>query len=255
MRRMAQPASLDPSPFHLPGGPTGILLIHGFTGAPPEMRLVGDHLNVAGLTVSAPLLPGHGTTVADMNRCKWTDWTAHVAHSYRALAARCERVFVAGLSMGSLLALHLAAHHPNLPGVIAYSPATWVADSLLPASMVARYVVKARPKGKDIDLVDPDALGRLWCYDEDPVPAAAQLYALIRDVRRLLPRLVPPLLIVYSAGDRAIHPSSAERTYTLAGSNDKRIIRLAESGHVITVDRQWRCVADETLAWVKHHGG
>lgn len=252
---MPQPASVDPSPFYLPGGPTGILLIHGFTGAPPEMRLVADRFNAAGLTVSAPLLPGHGTTVSEMNRCQWTDWTAHVAQSYRVLAARCERVFVAGLSMGSMLALHFAALHPNLPGVIAYSPATWVADNLLPVATVARYVIKTRPKGKDTDLADPGAFDRLWCYDEQPVAAASQLYALIRETRRLLPQLVPPLLIVYSVGDRSIHPESAARTYALAGSKDKQIIELAESGHVITVDRQWRSVADETLAWVKRHGG
>jgi carboxylesterase len=164
-------------------------------------------------------------------------------------------VFVAGLSMGSLLALHFAALHPALPGVIAYSPATWVADSLLPASTMARFIIQTRPKGKDTDLVDQEALDRLWCYDENPVAAASQLYALIREVRRLLPRLAPPLLIVYSVGDRSIHPASAARTYALAGSKDKRIIELAESGHVITVDRQWRSVADETLAWVKQHGG
>jgi carboxylesterase len=252
---MAQPASLDPSPFYLPGGQTGILLIHGFTGAPPEMRLVGDHLHHAGLTVSAPLLPGHGSTAQQMNRCKWMDWTNHVEQSYRALKAQCERVFVAGLSMGSLLALWFAAQHPDLPGVIAYSPATWVADRLLPVSTMARYLIKMRSKGQDTDLVDPDALARLWSYDVEPVPAASELYALILQVRRLLPRLVPPLLIIYSAGDRSIHPSSAERTYALAGSKDKKIIRLAESGHAITVDREWRSVADETLAWVKQHGG
>jgi carboxylesterase len=252
---MPQPASLDPSPFYLPGGRTGILLIHGFTGAPPEMRLIGDHLHAAGLTVSAPLLPGHGSTPQEMNRCRWTDWTTHVEQAYRALSVECARVFVAGLSMGSLLALYLAAHQPGLPGVIAYSPATWVADSLLPAASVARYVVKTRPKGNDTDLVDPAALAQLWSYDVNPVPAASQLYALILQVRRLLPQVVPPLLVMYSAGDRSIDPTSAERTYALAGSRDKKIVRLEESGHVITVDRQWRFVADETLAWVKQHDG
>jgi carboxylesterase len=254
-RMMAAPAHLDPSPFYLPGGPTGILLIHGFTGAPPEMRLVGDYFHRAGLTVSAPLLPGHGSTIEDMNHCKWTDWVDHVERTYQQLRAQCERVFVAGLSMGSLLTLYLAAHHPNLSGAIAYSPATWVADSRLPFSTAARYVVKSRAKGTDTDLVDPEAEKLLWCYDRQPVPAASQLYALILRVRKLLPQLTPPLLVVYSAGDRAIHPASAERTVALAGSKDKRIIKLEESGHVITVDRQWRFVADQTLAWVEQHDG
>jgi carboxylesterase len=157
--------------------------------------------------------------------------------------------------MGSLLTLYLAAHHPELHGAIAYSPATWIQEPLLPLSTVARYFIKARARSGDTDLVDPEAEARLWCYDARPVPAASELYALIRQVRQSLPQIVAPLLIVYSAGDRAIHPTSAERTFALAGSNDKSIIKLDQSGHVITVDRQWRFVADQTLAWVKKHGG
>lgn len=252
---MAQYAHLDPSPFYLNGGSTGILLIHGFTGSPPEMRRVGDYFHAAGLTVSAPLLPGHGASVEEMNRCKWTDWVDHVERAYQELRTRCERVFVAGLSLGSLLTLYLAAHHPDLAGAIAYSPATWIQDSLLPFSTIARYLVKTRPKGKDTDLVDPEAEKQVWCYDSHPVPAASQLYALMRKVRGLLPQLTPPLLIVYSVGDGAIHPTSAQRTYARAGSKDKQILKLEQSGHGITVDREWQRVAELTLSWVKQHGG
>ncbi len=105
------------------------------------------------------------------------------------------------------------------------------------------------------DLVDPAAEGLLWSYDGDPVPAAAQLHALQKRVRRLLPGLKPPLLILYSTGDAAISPDSAQRTYELAGSGDKQIIKIDQSGHVITVDRQWKYVADQTLAWVRKHDG
>ncbi len=115
---MTRHSHLDPSPFFLEGGSIGVLLIHGFTGSPPEMRLVGDYLHQRGFTVSGPLLPGHGTTVEDMNRCQWTDWTNHVEKALADLQARCETVFVGGLSMGSLLTLYLAAHHPELHGAI-----------------------------------------------------------------------------------------------------------------------------------------
>jgi len=252
---MAQHAHLDPSPFFLPGGPTGILVIHGYTGSPPEMRLVGEAFNAAGLTVSGPRLPGHGTTFEEMNRCKWTDWTEHVERSYQALRERCERVFVAGLSMGALLTLDLAAHHPEIPGAIAYSPATWPQNRLLPLTPFLRYFVKSKPKGKNSDLVDPLADRQIWSYEVDPVPAASQLYALAVQVRRLLPTLTVPLLVMYSTGDGAIHPTSAQRTYDLAGSQDKQIIKLEGSGHVITADAKWRFVADQTLAWMRQHGG
>lgn len=256
---MAQHSHLDPSPFFLEGGPTGILLVHGFTGSPTEMRLVGDYLHEAGLTVSGPLLPGHGSKIHDMNKVRWTDWAGHVEEAYQALKRRCDQAggptFVAGLSLGSLLTMNLAAEHTELPGAILYSPATFIQNRLLPITPVARYFVKVRPGTGESDLVDADAERQLWCYDGDPVPAAAELYTLLRRVRRLLPGVKPPLLIIYSTGDAAIDPTSAQRTYDMAGSMDKRIIRLEQSGHVITVDRQWRYVAEQTLGWVKQHGG
>ncbi len=256
---MAQHAHLDPAPFFLPGGAvnavdaTGVLLVHGFTGSPTEMRLVGDFLHAAGLTVSAPQLSGHGSTVENLNQVKWTDWAGCVEQAYRELAAQCRRVFVAGLSLGSLLTANLAADHPELPGAILYSPATWVQSRLLPLTPVARHFLKTRRKRGVSDLVDPAADAQLWCYDEDPVPAAAEVYALQRRVRRRLPSLKPPLLIVYSTGDRAIAPGSAQRTYDLAGSADKQLVKIEQSGHVITVDRQWRFVAEQTLNWIKNH--
>ncbi len=250
---MAQHAHLDPAPFFLPGGPTGVLLVHGFTGSPTEMRLVGDFFHAAGLTVSAPQLPGHGSCVENMNKVKWTDWVGRVEQAYGELAGRCRHAFVAGLSLGSLLTMNLAANHPELPGAILYSPATWVQNNLLPLAPVARHFLKTRRKRGVSDLVDPTADAQLWCYEEEPVPAAAELYALQRRVRRRLPTLVPPLLIVYSTGDGAIHASSAQRTYDLAGSADKQLVKIEQSGHVITVDRQWRFVAEQTLNWINNH--
>ena len=79
-----------------------MLLIHGYTGAPPEVRLVGDYLHQRGYTVSGPLLPGHGTTAQEMNHRQWSDWAGHVEGALADLQARCETLFVGGLSMGAL---------------------------------------------------------------------------------------------------------------------------------------------------------
>lgn len=252
---MTQHAHLDPAAFFLEGGATGVLLIHGFTGSPPEMRRVGDYLNARGFTVSGPLLPGHGATPAEMNRCRWTDWTGHAEKALAELRARCRRVFVGGLSMGSLLTLHLAAHHPDLPGAIVYSPAAWTADRLIYLAPIAKHFMPLRAKAGASDLVDPEADLQLWSYDIDPVAAADELLKLIRQVRRLLPRVTCPLLIVHSTGDRAIHPDSARRTYEAVGSKDKQLITLNGSGHCITVDREWQFVAEETDHFIRAHGG
>ncbi len=95
-------------PVDLPGGPVGALLCHGFTGTTQSMRPWAEHLAAAGLTVSAPRLPGHGTRWQDMNRTRFSDWYGELERSFDDLRARCESVFVMGLSMGGTLSLRLA---------------------------------------------------------------------------------------------------------------------------------------------------
>jgi carboxylesterase len=250
---MPRHTHLDPSAFFLEGGPVGVLLIHGFTGAPIEMRMVGDYLHRQGLTVSGPLLPGHGTIVDDMNRCRWTDWTGHVEKALADLQSRCETVFVGGLSMGSLLTLYLAANHSELSGIIIYSPAVKVADRLLYLAPVLKYAIPKKRKSDDSDLTDPEAELRLWHYDENPAFAAHELLKLIRLVRRLLPQVTCPTLTIYSILDQAIHPDSARYTHEHVGSSDKELIRLANSGHCLTVDSEWEFVALKTYEFIQAH--
>lgn len=250
---MTRHSHLNPSAFFLPGGPIGVLLIHGFTGSPPEMRLVGDYLNARGLTVSAPLLPGHGATIDDMNRCRWTDWTNFVEESLADLQARCETVFVGGLSMGSVLTLYLAAHHPELPAAILYSPAVWLADRLIYLSPIFKYLLPKRPKSKESDRTTSEADRRIWSYEEYPVFAAHEFLKLLLRVRRLLPQVTTPLLIIHSTLDQTIHPNSAWLTYARAGSADKKLIALHNSGHVITADSEWEFVAEKTNEFIQAH--
>ena len=250
---MTRQAHLDPSPFFLEGGPVGVLLIHGFTGSPPEMRLVGDYLHGRGCTVSGPLLPGHGTTVEDMNRCRWIDWTGHLEGALAELQVRCETVFVGGLSMGSLLTLYLAGHHPELAGAVLYSPATVVTDRLIYLTPVLKYLIRQKPKSDDSDLTDPEAELRLWSYEENPTFAAHEVLKLIWRVRGLLPRVRCPLLIIHSTLDQAIHPRSARMTYERAGSAEKELVTLHNSGHCVTVDSEWEFVAQKTYEFIQAH--
>jgi carboxylesterase len=248
---MAQPMHLSPSPFLLQGGPVGVLLIHGFTGAPPEMRLVGDYLHERGLTVSGPCLPGHGTVVEDANRCSWRDWTTSMERELANLQSRCKTVFVGGLSLGSLLSLYLAAHHPELSGTMVYSPAVLISNRLMYLTPVLRHFIVKQPKSAKSDLTDPQAGQRLWCYDENPVGGAHEVLRLNRLVRRLLPQVRCPLLVIYSKLDRTIRPQSARYTYERAGAEDKELVALNNSGHCITVDSEWEVVAERTYKFIQ----
>ena len=110
-------------PFSHRGGPTGVLLCHGFTGSPQSLRPWAGFLAEAGLSVSLPLLPGHGTSWQDMARTTSADWFAVVADALAELRSQCREVFVMGLSMGGCLALRLAeTHGPDISGLVLVNP-------------------------------------------------------------------------------------------------------------------------------------
>ncbi len=254
---MARRSHLDPSAFELAGGPLGVLLIHGFTGAPTEMRLLGQFLNARGMTVSAPLLPGHGSAVEQMNRCRWQEWTGCVEQALADLRGRCAQLFVGGLSMGALLALHLASLNPDLRGALLYSPALKVADRRLALTPAAKYLVRSLSKGinADGDLTDPAAREHLWSYEDIPIAAAAELDSLRRSVQRRLSQVACPLLIVHSTRDAAIHPDSAQAIYDGVSTPPaaKTLLTLHNSGHNLLVDSEWQFVAEQTARFIYAH--
>jgi len=246
-------APATPAPFLFPGGSTGCLLIHGFTGSPAEMRGMGAYLAERGLTACGPLLAGHGLTVNDLAETKWPDWYATVEEAYRGLSSRCDNVFIAGLSLGSLLAVHLATHLP-VAGVILMSPSTWLRDWRMLLIPLARRFVKYVPNEandrRHSDLIDPDAHQRLWFYDQYSVEAAYQVQILQGIVRSELTQLQAPTLIVVSTQDRSIAISAGPDTYKRIAARDKKLLILRNSGHVITVDSERERVFEATYKWM-----
>ena len=244
----------DPSPFEFKGGALGCLLLHGFTGSPPEMRPLGEFLHTKGLSVIAPLLPGHGTTPEQLNQVRWQDWYDTAEQALARLKERCQHVFVGGLSMGALLATHLAARHPDIAGLLLYSPALKVANRLLFLTPLAKYVIKQFPAGSDeVDLTDPEASSRLWHYGTFPVGGAAELWALQRIVCAELPGIMVPAIVFYSTRDAMIAPDSARLLYERLGSKDKELVVLHNSGHCMTVDSERQEILARSYGFIAAH--
>jgi len=252
---MPQPPHLSTEPFFFEGGPAGILLIHGFTGAPTEMRTIGEYLEARGVTSLGVRLPGHGTTPQDLAQARLEDWTAACETGLQELRSHCDTLFVCGLSLGSLLALWLGAQHADLAGLILLAPGVKVRDWRIYLTPVAKYFIKYLPaeQAASPDLSDPDALNRVWCYDTTPVAAAAEVLALQRAVRRLLPRLTQPVLIMQGRHDGALAPDAAQFTYDRIGSADKTLIWLEHSGHNVLIDAERGRVWEESYSWIRGH--
>lgn len=250
---MPQPAHLDPSPYQAEGGRVGALVIHGLTGSVVETRPLGEYLAARGLTVRCPLLPGHGTTPADLTRIHRRAWIEAVEGALGDLRHTCDTLFVAGLSLGSLLTLWLGAHHPDIAGLIVLAPAIKMHDRRLPLTVGARYVQTYAPPGTndDSDLADPQAAERGWCYDQTALWAAAETYLLQRQVRRLLPHIGQPVLIFQGRRDAALDPAAAQIVYDRIGSADKTLVWLENSGHNVLIDGEREMVWARSYDWLR----
>ncbi len=168
-------------PLAVDGGPIGAVVLHGFTGTPQAVRDWGLALADAGLTVTVPRLPGHGTRWQDMARTRWTDWYGEAERAFDELRRCCAEVFVCGLSMGGTLALRLAeqrAERGRRSIVVNASLATERKDAkLLP---LLRHVIPAFP-GIAGDIAKPGV--KELAYAKMPLQAAhslSQLWALTR---------------------------------------------------------------------------
>lgn len=219
-------------PFFYPGGRTGVLLIHGFTGVPAELTLLGRSLQRAGFTVLGVRLAGHATSPRDLARMGGEDWLDSARDGYALLSGACEEVFVCGHSMGGLLALLLAAEK-RVAGLVSLAAPIFIAPEQGAEHLPAREycdgvcVPKARRHMKDV----PPAVNET--YREMPLVAVHELIALIERAKEALPRVTAPAFILHSLDDHTAAPESAIYIAKYLGSHAKRLSWLEDAGHLL----------------------
>ncbi|WP_035850167.1 alpha/beta hydrolase [Kitasatospora azatica] len=236
-------------PFHHRGGPTGVLLCHGFTGSPQSLRPWAEHLAAAGLTVALPLLPGHGTRWQDLQVTRWEDWYAEVSRELLLLAEECEQVFVLGLSMGGGLALKLAADFgERVAGVVVVNPSVRSDNPATVLLPVLRHLVPSLPGiANDIALPGATELG----YDRVPLHAAWSLSRLWHEVQQSLPRVSQPVLLLRSPQDHVVSPANSALVLSRISSVDVTERLCERSFHVATLDHDAELIFEESLGFVR----
>lgn len=245
-------------PFFLKGNRTGILLIHGFTGTPKEMRWMGESLNESGYTCLGIRLNGHATHPEDMRRSRWTDWTASVEDGFHLLSGSVDRIFLAGLSMGGVLSL-LMSTKMDVAGVIAMStPYTLPRDPRnYPVWFIKLYgrLIKYAPKSGEIpgaSWFDKEAFASHVSYPQNPVSSVAELKALLSEMQAALSEVRKPVLLIHSKDDAYVLPKNAENIFDgLVNASDKTKLYITGSGHVVTRDAARLQVFEAALEFIR----
>jgi carboxylesterase len=244
-------ALVDASPFQL-GDPRGglapaVLCLHGLTGTPYEVRPPAEALARAGFYCEGPLLPGHGTDVRELTRLPHASWVASVLAAYDGLAARHERVYVLGLSLGGLLGLALAQERP-VRGLVTLAVPLELAWYVRRGVPWLHRLVPLLPKTPAIR--DPEARVRHPGYDRMPLGAVNQLLVLARIVRARLAQISAPALLIFSRLDPTVPPHNAEILLRELGPGDRELLWLERSGHVLPVDLDQALIADKAVSFL-----
>ncbi len=230
-RAMTAPIIPGAEPWSHRGGSHGVLVLHGFTGNPQSMRPLAEVLATVGYTVDLPLLPGHGTAIEDMVPTRWEDWSGAAEAAYQALAARCEKVAVTGLSMGGTLACWLAEHHPGIAGIAVVNPLVDPPVEEFPDGI--RALLDAGTEvidGIGSDIAKEGVVEA--AYPRTPLAAALSLFEGVGEVAGRLSAIRCPTLLFSSREDHVVDPASGDRPRALGG-------RAGRCGSVSSAASTW----------------
>jgi carboxylesterase len=267
---------LGPIGFIERKGDTAVLLVHGLTGTPAEMKHFGRVMSRKGLTVACPELAGHCASIEALQATKWQDWYQSVEAAFDALRAEYEQVFIAGLSMGALIALLVASKRKTqVAGVILLSTTffydgwnvSWFKQTfLLPIVLYSplkyflhweetapygikcertRAMVAAVLENKDAQTADK--IG----YFKTPATVILESMRLIKAARKCLSEVISPALIVHSTEDDMASLENAYYVEKNISSDHVETMYIDDTYHVLTLDKRKDDIALRVVSFCK----
>ena len=256
----------DKSPVLISGDRRGVLCLHGITGTPWEVRPLAEAFGRMGCSVEAPLLAGHGRTLADLARTSWQDWLASAEAALTRLEARAAGgpVAIVGFSMGGLLALRLARLFAERVSALAVMSAPL---RLRPLQVVgiravgrlpieyAKFPLAAMPKLFGSDVSDPALRAENPGLRAFPIAALGNLLDLMDTVRADLPAVRQPVLVVHGRHDHTVPMDDSLELTGSVGSDVIERLWLERSFHIVAQDVERATVIEAVTRFIGKHAG
>lgn len=234
----------------------GILLLHGFTGTPYEVKDLSVYLSSLGFTVYAPLMAGHGTSPEDLSKTTHLDWEASVRKAYIRLRNKTKKVFLIGNSFGSNMAFWLAKEFNNEQlGIVSLSAPIYlkyhnfILLRIYTYGWLRKYYRKPRRLytnlwaffkslwyKKNVEVKNTEFLGKAD-YNLIPVKSFREFIKFInKETIPNLKNINKPIFIAHAKNDLVVLPKSAEYIYNNIGSKKKDFFWFPHKGHIMTYD-------------------
>ena len=214
----------------------GIYIIHGFSNSTYETRDLAEYLGNQGFYTNAINLPGHGTTPEDCNRVKFTDWIEYTEQGVAEMSSKCNNVYVIGISMGSVLTLHLSSIFPLNAAVYA-STVLKFKDSFSIHTLTPLFhrFLPYRDKRKSYPKYVRDTYN-YFGYPVWPMSAVNEMRKLTNKVQKEIPKIKCPALVVHSAKDMLSRQSNISLVYDNISSEMKEKFIVNQANHNLFVN-------------------
>ena len=243
-----------------------VLLFHGMTGSPFEMKKIGKALFDAGYDVYCYCLPGHGTSPINIKTVRWEDWYSDSTGRYRDLSKKYDEVYLGGLCMGGVLALAIAAEYEDVAGVLSLSTTLYLDGWTIPwynimmplgLHTILRYYYsfpEREPYGLKNEALRKKIAAlqkkNTVALDNYPMSCIYELLKLSNYAQKNMHKVKSPVLLMHSKEDDLTSPKSAVFAYKTISSNIREYIELTDSYHLIVMDNEREFVFEKCVEFM-----
>jgi carboxylesterase len=234
----------------------GILLVHGWTSTPYEVRRLGKYLNENGYTVYGLMLKGHGTVPKDLEGVVWEEWVEDVKNGITKLRETCGKVYIGGTSIGANLAIIVTEEDDDIAGLVLMATPyrmRYEAAALFVAKLLLKLKKKYRKKFYPPTFGVSTTITRIISYQTYPVRSVLEAFKLVQEARKNLGAISQPCLIMQSTHDHIVSRGSMEAIYDQISSKVKKMKYIDKAYHTFISDIKNEHVFEDILNFLNEN--